>query len=331
MVSPEKTLPDRRNSDSSGYVRNNHEFEIKDSRGSLVSVGVGGGLTSRQIDIMILDDVYKDAKEAWSPVQRANVSEWYSTVVETRLHNESKVLIVFTRWHENDLGGELLRAEPEKWDVLKLPAIKQNKDNSEDKRNIGQALWPERHSLEKLLEIQSKKPTTFENLYQQDPQPQKGMLYSEFKTYNSDGLIKVKEANKSTRVEMYCDVADGGGDYLCSVVYLKTGESHFVLDVIYSLDGTETTERQVADQLLKTECNQATFESNNAGKIFGRNVKRIYHELGGKKCAFSYFTQRDNKESRIFSNAHTVNSQIIMPDDWFARYPKFYLHYYFQM
>jgi predicted phage terminase large subunit-like protein len=53
-------------------------------------------------------------------------------------------------------------------------------------------------------------------------------------------------------------------------------------------------------------------------------VKRIYHELGGKKCAFSYFTQRDNKESRIFSNAHTVNSQIIMPDDWFARYPKFY-------
>ena len=147
-----------------GYLKNKSEFEIPNYNGSVVSIGVGGALTSRQIDTLIIDDIYKDAKDAWSPIIRQNVWDWYTSTAETRLHNDSQVLIVFTRWHENDLAGKLLKEESEKWDVIKLPAIKDESKNIFDKRKNGEALWSERHSEEKLLNIKKKNPTVFVKL-----------------------------------------------------------------------------------------------------------------------------------------------------------------------
>ena len=58
-----------------------------------------------------MDDLYKDASSAWSPVIRQNVADWYDTVASTRLHNDSQQLLVFTRWHMEDLAGRLLEQE----------------------------------------------------------------------------------------------------------------------------------------------------------------------------------------------------------------------------
>ena len=91
LIFPETTLNQKNIRTVSGtYLRNADEFEVIGKKGSLVSVGVGGGLTSRQIDLLIIDDVYKDAMEAWSPVVRDNVWTWFNTVAETRLHKKSK-------------------------------------------------------------------------------------------------------------------------------------------------------------------------------------------------------------------------------------------------
>lgn len=308
-------------------IRNNSEVEVMGAKGSIVSVGVGGGLTSRTIDVMIIDDVYKDHKEAWSPIQRKNVEEWYDTVVETRLHNDSKVLIVFTRWHEKDLGGHLLADQPEKWDVVKIPAVKTSEKTSYDPRKEGEALWPSRHSLEKILAIKKRNPTTFENLYQQDPQPAKGLLYgSGFKTYEVAELDKsIKKG--SYQIHSYCDVADTGSDYLCNVVYIVKGELRYVIDVVYTQDSSESTEPLVAASLVKTEATLVHIESNSGGAIYGRNVKKEYASMGsGGRCTFKLFHQSNNKESRIFSNAHTVLNQVIMPEDWHIRWPDFYAH-----
>lgn len=96
-----------------GYIRTTEEFEIVGKRGSVKTVGVGGALTGEPVDVLVMDDIYKDAKTAWSPVIRESVSDWYDTVAETRLHNDSQQLIVFTRWHEDDLAGTLLRQQGE--------------------------------------------------------------------------------------------------------------------------------------------------------------------------------------------------------------------------
>lgn len=95
-----------------GYIRTADEVEVIGRRGGLLSVGREGALTGNRVDCFILDDLYKDALEANSPIVRANCWEWYTSVVRTRMHNASRELIVFTRWHEEDLIGTLAAREP---------------------------------------------------------------------------------------------------------------------------------------------------------------------------------------------------------------------------
>ena len=159
---------------SRNYARNSDECEIVGYQGSFKTIGVGGSLTGEPVDMLIMDDLYKDASSAWSPVIRQNVADWYDTVASTRLHNDSQQLLVFTRWHMEDLAGRLLEQEgvydpienPQGWLLVSFPAIQNRPPSEQDPRVEGEPLWPERHSLEKLLEIKGRSPTVFESLYQ---------------------------------------------------------------------------------------------------------------------------------------------------------------------
>lgn len=176
------------------YLRNADIFEVVGSTGFYKSVGVGGSLTGTPVDIGIIDDPVKDAVEANSPTYRARVWDWYTQVFLTRLHNDSQILVTQTRWHEDDLSGRILKqAEASDWTVLSLPAILENKEavNSSDPRELGSALWEERHGLKKLLSFKKQNPRAFQALYQQDPRPFKGGL-----VYSSWNLIKEEEYKK---------------------------------------------------------------------------------------------------------------------------------------
>jgi predicted phage terminase large subunit-like protein len=96
-------------------------------------------------------------------------------VAETRLHNDSKVIIIMTRWHEVDLAGRLLKEEPGEWEVVSFPAIK-DEVNAIDPRKLGEALWPQRHSLKRLRKKEKKSAWVFTALYQQRPAPIGGGL-----------------------------------------------------------------------------------------------------------------------------------------------------------
>ena len=199
-------------SDAGSWLRNSDECEIVGARGGFKTVGVGGPLTGEPVDCLIMDDIYKDAKTAWSPVVRASIEDWYDTVAETRLHNDSQQLIVFTRWHELDLAGRLLKqqgeyseANPNGWVVVTYPAIKIGKPTKNDPREEGEPLWPERHNLEKLQSVRSRNPHVFESLYQQNPKPLEGLMYENpFKTYD------ILPATQKKKVKNYTDTADTG-------------------------------------------------------------------------------------------------------------------------
>lgn len=155
------------------WLRNSEVFEIVDQKGSLKSTGVGSGLTGRAVDLAIIDDPVKDDVEAQSPTFRERTWQWYLNVLSTRLHNDSKQILIMTRWHEDDLAGRLLNPEINKdykdWEVIKIPAIKEDDSDQNDPRQIGGALWPERHSKEKIEKLRSLSERTFESLYQQNP------------------------------------------------------------------------------------------------------------------------------------------------------------------
>lgn len=153
------------------FIRNTDYFETVAHSGFYKAVGVGGGLTGTPVDIAIIDDPVKDAKEALSPTYRQRVWDWYNTVLTTRLHNDSKQLFIMTRWHEDDLAGRLLKAEPDDWTVISIPAIceTEHDGNINSPRQIGEALWEEKHSLAKLMKQKQRSPRDFSALYQQSP------------------------------------------------------------------------------------------------------------------------------------------------------------------
>ncbi len=303
-----------------GYLKNKAEFEIPNYKGSVVSIGVGGALTSRQIDKLIIDDIYKDSQNAWSSTIRQNVWEWYNTTAETRLHNDSQILIVFTRWHQDDLAGKLLKEEPNQWTVIKYPALKTDEFIENDIRKIGEALWEDRHSKEKLINIKSKNPMIFANLFQQEPMPQIGLLYTNLKTYNLD--IK----NEIGEVKIYCDVADTGKDYLCSIAYKVINNQAFILDVIYTQKSVEYTEIMLVEQCIKFDVVEAVIESNNGGRVFGRNVEKLLNEKNYYKTQIVPHHQSKNKMARILSNQSSVQRNVFFPKNWQINFPIFYDH-----
>lgn len=172
-IFPETTINSKNVVSTQSWLRNSEEFEIINKSGNYKSVGVMGGLSGRPADLAIIDDPVKDKIEAESETYRNRVWDWYLNVLSTRLHNKSKVILIMTRWHEDDLGGRLLEKEPEKWHVIKIPAIN-DEYNPIDPRAIGDVLWPEKHSLEKLEDLKALSEETFESLYQQNPISKKG-------------------------------------------------------------------------------------------------------------------------------------------------------------
>ncbi len=177
------------------YLRNSDIFEIVGHKGFYKSVGVGGSLTGTPADIGIIDDPIKDALEAESQTYRARVWDWFTQVFLTRLHNDSQIIVTQTRWNLDDLSGRILKTlnNNNEWTVLSLPAIAEGKLSEQDPREIGEALWEEKHSINRLNEIKSANPRAFHALYQQDPKPfEGGLVYPRFKTITQTEFDAIK-------------------------------------------------------------------------------------------------------------------------------------------
>ena len=117
--------------------------------GSYYAVGRGGAITGRGAHLLLIDDPLKDAEEVRSEVTRRGLFEWYASVAFTRLQPGGAVVLISTRWHEDDLAGRLLRQDPKSWVVLSLPAIA---EVDETFRRVSDALWPEKYPIKDLEE-----------------------------------------------------------------------------------------------------------------------------------------------------------------------------------
>jgi predicted phage terminase large subunit-like protein len=146
--------------------------------GSYYAVGRGGAITGRGCGLLVLDDCIKGAEEARSDTIRRALHEWYSHVARTRLEPGGAIVVIETRWHEDDLAGWLLREHAdEQWDVLSLPAIA---EQDESFRREGEALWPERFPLAELERIRTAiGGRAWTSLYQQRPAAAEGVVFKQ--------------------------------------------------------------------------------------------------------------------------------------------------------
>lgn len=186
--------------------------------GYYIAAGVGTAITGRGTigPIVLIDDPLKDRAEADSEVRRETVKSWYSSSILSRLPRA--IIVIQTRWHEDDLSGWLLDQETkggDKWDVLTLPAISPE----------GEALWPEYYPIEALQRIKASSiPRDWSALFQQSPTPDEGEFFHRdwFQRFGPEELPK--------RLAIYGTsdyaVSEGKGDYTVHRVWGVDSSNH---------------------------------------------------------------------------------------------------------
>jgi predicted phage terminase large subunit-like protein len=154
--------------------------------GSMSSAGIGGPITGKGADVFIIDDPVKNFEEAESKTYREKSYEWFRSVALTRLEPKGSVILIMTRWHNDDLGGKILKDDTtNEWIKIDIPAIAE--DNDVLGRQVGEALWPNRFDINQLNRIKLNSGSyVFSSLYQQKPIASDYQIFnlSWFRTYN---------------------------------------------------------------------------------------------------------------------------------------------------
>ena len=144
--------------------------------GEYFAVGTRGSVIGRRADVVIVDDPIGSQAQADRSKDRDRLWDWYRSDLSTRLKPKGRVLIVMTRWHEDDLGGRLAEQTDDGWRILRLPALAE--DGDQLGRAIGEPLWPEREDLPTLLRKRANVgERTWSASYQQSPRPTTGSLF----------------------------------------------------------------------------------------------------------------------------------------------------------
>lgn len=193
-----------------------------DQGGAYVAAGVGTAVTGRGAHVLLIDDPLKDREEADSEIRRQRVWDWYTSTAYTRLMPGGAVVLIQTRWHEDDLAGRLLNATGgDKWEVLELPALDE----------AGNALWPEWYDAKSLERIRlAIQPRDWSALYQQRPAPEDGDYFKAewLKPYDKP------PARDTLRIyggSDYAVTADGGDYTVHAVVGLDPEGRMYLLDL----------------------------------------------------------------------------------------------------
>ena len=170
------------------------EWELA-TGGGMMTAGVGGPFTGRGFDLIIIDDPLKNRQEANSPTVRRHLWEWWRSTARTRLRPSGSIIVVATRWHEEDLIGKLMEAmtdgegdfPEDRWEHIRLPALAEAGDPLA--READAPLWPGRYDADTLAATRlAVGPQEWAGLYQQRPAPIGGAVFrtQDFRYYRKD-------------------------------------------------------------------------------------------------------------------------------------------------
>ncbi len=220
------------------------------TQGEYFATGVRGPITGRRADLAIIDDPIKSLLDAESAVQRERLWDWYRSDLTTRLKPRARVVLIMTRWHEDDLAGRLLNQEASEWRLLRLPALAEADDPLG--RRIGEPLWPDwegRDALERKRAAVGNR--IWSALYQQSPRPLQGSLFNISRIEVMDTL-PVGLAGPAVRAwDLAATVERAGNDpdWTAGVKMLRDPEGRWIILDVVRLRGSP---RQVEQAILQT-------------------------------------------------------------------------------
>lgn len=270
------------NSDAGGY------FEFT-NKSQYVAVGRGGGITGRGADFCLVDDLLKDSQEASSAVIRESCKEWWDSTAYTRLLPGGNVLIVMTRWHEEDLPGYLLANDAKgEWELINIPAICEEPETDFLQRKKGEALWPNWYPISYLEPIKARNAYQFSALYQGNPVAKQGNLCEAqwLNFYN-------KLPDTWDSIVCSWDTASAAKDISCfnaGIVFGIKGDLAYVLDYVHGRFKFPELLDTLSAQLLKWQPNFALIEDASSGT-------QLLQMLDGKtgQCKLVPISKQSNK------------------------------------
>ena len=227
-VFPNTKLSDKKDKN---YKRTSDIFEIVGHKGVYCSAGVGGGITGKGCDILIIDDPIKNRQEANSENTRKKIFDWYSSTAYTRLSPIGGVIMMCTRWHLDDLIGKVLNDKGQKpFHVISYPAIA---EHDEPHRKQGEALHPERFSLEILNEIKSTlSASDWLSLYQQRPTPEGGAIFETSKLRYYDESSEPKRFDQIVGSWDMTFKENKTSDFVVGQLWGRKGSEFYLLDMV---------------------------------------------------------------------------------------------------
>jgi hypothetical protein len=191
------------------------------SGGEYLAAGVGQAVLGFRADLIVIDDPIRSREDAMSEVIRRNIWEWYGSDLKTRLKPGGRVVLISTRWHEDDLAGRLMAEADkggDKWETLILPAIAEEGDPLG--RKAGEFLWDDdpayEYGQQLRRELQTQPPFNWSALYQQRPAPETGDYFK------AEWLKPYEKHPPPSQMRTYAAsdyaVTSKGGDYTVHIV-----------------------------------------------------------------------------------------------------------------
>jgi predicted phage terminase large subunit-like protein len=196
--------------------------------GAYFAVGLGGAITGRRAHLVVIDDPFKDRADAMSPAIRKAVKEAYSSTIYPRLMPDGAIVLISTRWHEDDLVGWLTQEHAaDGWHLISMPALA---ESDEGWRKVGEPLWPEMFPLKTLGSIRAAiGEAAWVSLYQQRPAAAEGAIFRRdwWRSYSD-------VPHDFDRIVMSADTAFKAGseaDFSVVTVWGETKTGHYLLTV----------------------------------------------------------------------------------------------------
>lgn len=274
--------------------------------GSYYAVGVRGAIVGRRADIAIVDDPIKSQLEADTLAHREFLWNWYKSELTPRLKPKGCVVLVMTRWHQDDLCGRLLAHNPDEWRCVSLPAFAEEGDQLH--RNLGEPLWPEWEDSDALLRRRSMVgERTWAAQFQQSPQLNTGNLFKVAHLTFIDAL-SLEKNSQCVRAWDLAATEDSGGndpDWTVGVKLMRHKAGQFtVVDVIRIRGSAAEVEARIATTARMDGANVTIGLPQDPGQAGKSQVNYLTKQLAG------YHVQSSLETGSKFARAGPVASQI---------------------
>lgn len=288
--------------------RSRDYFEVVGHKGKFTAVGVGGAVTGKGGNLILLDDPVKNAEEADSEVYRDKIWDWWRTTLYTRAEKGANILLIMTRWHVDDLAGRLLKESEnggDQWEEIVLPAINIDGPSAYDPREAGEALWPDKYPVDRLEIIRKQLgERNWSSLYQSSPIIIGGNIVKEdwFRYYTELPFDTSSWRSCHMITSWDLNFKETGKSYVVGVVLAKHNEDYYLIDIYRGKPSFADTVREVKKMARRyPKCRNILIEDKANGPA-------ILSVLKGKVRGLTPVTPEASKDERLHSISHIIEA-----------------------